>query len=104
MKVVGGGELADSPAQENLGSGLRLGAGHLYRLAAHALAPLLLPRMDGRPSLSCALDFRMQGNVQSQLCFCALAVSARGLTVTMAVQRCSHPPGAGLVSLSLVQW
>lgn len=96
MKVVGGGELADSPAQENLGSGLRL--------AAHALAPLLLPGMDGHPSLSCALDFRTQGNVQSQLCFCALAVNARGLTVTMAVRRCPHWLGPVLVSLSLGQW
>lgn len=61
MKAVGAGKLADSPAQENLGSGLRLGAWHLCRLAPHMLALLLLPGMDGQPSPSCTLDFRMQG-------------------------------------------
>lgn len=89
MKAVGGGKLADSPAQENLGSGLRLGAWHLCRLALHALALLLLPGMDGQPSLSCTLDFRMQG----QLCFRAFAVNAWKLILNVAVWCRSPRPG-----------
>lgn len=45
----GGGELADSPAQDT-GSGLRLGAGHLCRLAPHTCpAP---SAWDGRPAVT----------------------------------------------------
>lgn len=96
MKAVGEGA-GRLPAQENLGSGLRLSAWHLCRLALHALALLLLPGMDGQPSLSCTLDFRMQG----QLCF-HRALSCERLETDTQRGSVAPFPGPALCWLSVL--
>lgn len=73
MKAVGGGKLADSPAQENLGPGLEAGCLASVQAGSPRVGPAP-SAWDGRSqlSLSCTLDFRMQG----QLYFRAFAVNA----------------------------